>query len=128
MRRSPRRCCNCRIPYLLNALIEVQADCGLERVAGSETTATGIRAILLFVITTPRVLWRLRAEIDEAEKNGNISSPIRDTEARALPYLQACIKEGLRMFPPVTGLFNKVVGPEGDVFNGMFLPGGTEIG
>ena len=63
-----------------------------------------------------------------AVKNGSISSPIQDSEARELPYLQACIKEGLRFFPPVTGLFDMVVPPEGDTFNGVFLPGGTEIG
>ena len=80
------------------------------------------------MITTPRVLWRLRAEIDEAVEKGRMSSPIQDSEAKTLPYLQACIKEGLRMFPPVTSLFPKIVPPEGDTFNGVFLPGGTEIG
>ena len=74
------------------------------------------------------MLWRLRAEIDEVVNNGSISSPIQDCEARALPYLQACIKEGLRMFPPATGRLPKEVPPEGDTFNGVFLPGGTEIG
>ena len=96
--------------------------------AGSDTTATAVRATLLFLITTPRVLWRLRAEIDEAVNSGSISNPIKDQEARALPYLQACIKEGLRMFPPVTGLVSKMVPPEGDTINGVFLPGGTDIG
>ena len=99
-----------------------------KRLAGSDTTATAIRATVLFLITTPSALWRLRAEIDEAVHKSSISSPIKDSEARALPYLQACIKEGLRLFPPVTGLFDKVVPPEGDTFNGLFLPGGTEIG
>lgn len=74
------------------------------------------------------MLWRLRAEIDAAAEKGRISSPIQDVEARTLPYLQACIKEGLRLFPPVTGLMPKVVPPEGDTFNGVFIPGGTEIG
>ena len=96
--------------------------------AGSDTTATAVRAIMLFLITTPRVLWRLRAEIDEAVNSGSLSNPIRDPEARALPYLQACIKEGLRLFPPVTGLLSKMVPPEGDTIDGVFLPGGTDIG
>lgn len=38
------------------------------------------------------------------------------------------MKEGLGLWPPVTGLFPKVVPPEGDTFNGVFLPGGIEIG
>lgn len=106
---------------------EAESETLLQLLAGSDTTATAIRATILFLITTPRALWRLRAEIDEAVRC-RISSPIKDSEARALPYLQACIKEGLRLFPPVTGLFDKIVPPEGDTFNDLFLPGGTEIG
>lgn len=59
---------------------------------------------------------------------GCISNPIQDSEAKALPYLQACIKEGLRLHPPTTALLNKTVPTEGDHLNGVFLPGGTEIG
>ena len=87
-----------------------------------------MRATILFIITSSRVLWRLNAEIDEAVKKGSISSPIKDSEARDLSYLQACIKEGLRIFPPSTGSFYKTVPPEGDTVNGVFLPGGTQIG
>lgn len=72
-------------------------------VAGSDTTATAIRAITLFIISNPRVHAKLRSEIDEAESQGQISSPVTDTEAKSLPYLQACIKEDLRIWPPFTG-------------------------
>ena len=107
---------------------DLQADNGRGRLAGSETTSTAVRATILFIITSPRVLWRLTGEIDEAANKGSISSPIQDSEARDLPYLQACIKEGLRFFPPSTGMFYKTVPPEGDTVNGVFLPGGTQIG
>lgn len=73
------------------------------------------------------MFWRLKAEIDEAVDSGSLSSPVQDHEARALPYLQACIKEGLRMFPPIAGPLDKEVPPGGDMFNGVFLPGGTNI-
>lgn len=109
-------------------LVGLWTDIGWERFAGSDTAATAIRATILFITTTPRVLWRLTAEIDGAVSSDSISSPIKDSEARALPYLQACIKESLRLFPPVTGTFDMMVPPEGDTFNGLFLPGGTEIG
>lgn len=45
-----------------------------------------------------------------------------------MPYLQAVIKEGLRIFPPVTGLMSKEVPPGGDMLNGKFIPPGTKIG
>jgi cytochrome P450 len=72
----------------------------------------------------PRIVAKLRAEFTSA----NVSSPIKDSEARNLPYLQAVIKEGLRIFPPIPGLLSKEVPPEGDTINGKFVPGGTKIG
>jgi cytochrome P450 len=96
--------------------------------AGSDTSATIIRAGFLNLLTSPSILGKLRAEIDEAIKAGQISSPIKDTEARKLTYLQAFIKETLRLWPPIQGLLQKVVPPEGDTINGVFIPGGTFIG
>lgn len=87
-------------------------------------TASVIRAIMLFIITSPKTYNTLRAEIDGA----SLSSPVvRDEEARALVYLQAVILEGIRMHPPVGGLLPKLTPPEGDTINGIFVPGGTEI-
>jgi cytochrome P450 len=96
--------------------------------AGSDTSATIIRVVFLYLITSPIMMGKFRAEMEDGIKQGKISSPIRDSEARQLPYLQACIKEALRLWPPVTGLLQKVVPPEGDTFNGIFIPGGTFIG
>jgi cytochrome P450 len=96
--------------------------------AGSDTSATVIRVVFLYLITSPKMMSKFRAELSSGIKAGKISSPIRDTEARQLPYLQAIIKEALRLWPPVTGLLQKVTPPEGDTFKGMFIPGGTYIG
>lgn len=92
--------------------------------AGSDTTATAMRTTFLYTITTPRVLEKLRKEI----ASSSISNPIQDAEARQMPYLQAIIKEGLRMCPPIVGLMSKEVPPEGDTINGKFIPGGCSIG
>jgi len=84
---------------------------------------------MLNIITSRHVYMTLQAEIDAAIASGKISSPVvRDSEARTLPYLQAVIKEGLRIFPPATGLASKLVPPGGDTINGVFLPGGTKVG
>jgi cytochrome P450 len=74
--------------------------------------------------TNLRILSKLRAEIASAP----ISSPVTDAEARKLPYLQAIIKEGLRIWPPVAALLSKEVPKGGDVLNGIFVPAGTRIG
>lgn len=92
--------------------------------AGSDTTATAIRATLLYLIVNPRVVSKLRSELS----SNPISSPIQEAEARKLPYLQAIIKEGLRIFPPIVGLMSKEVPAGGDVINNQFVPGGTKIG
>jgi cytochrome P450 len=66
-------------------------------VAGSDTSATGIRATMLGIISNPRVYAKLTAEIDAAMASGKIpthsNAVISDAQAKELPYLQACIKE-----------------------------------
>lgn len=112
----------------LHLLPKAPADSTIHSMAGSDTSATVIRALFLYLITSPLVLAKLRSEIDDAIRDGRISSPIRDSEARQLPYLQACIREALRIHPPATGILEKVVPPEGDTVNGVFIPGGAFIG
>lgn len=58
--------------------------------AGSDTTATAIRATLLYIMSTAAVYTTLQATIDEGIKTGKISSPITNAEAMELPYLQVC--------------------------------------
>lgn len=106
---------------------QIEAEIPLQIMAGSDTTATCIRGTLLHLITSVPILAKLRAEIDAAEAEGRISNPISNAEAKELPYLQAVIKEGLRMRAPFTGLVSKKVPPGGDTLNGQYVPGGTEI-
>ncbi|KAI9783555.1 MAG: hypothetical protein M1839_003725 [Geoglossum umbratile] len=116
----------------------------LQIVAGSETTASAMRSTLLHIITHPKVHATLQSEIDEAVRTNRISTPISDSEARELPYcwniveaenavvsytyLIACIREGLRIWPPAPSTFSKTVPPDGDTLAGTFVPGGTKIG
>jgi cytochrome P450 len=107
---------------------EASGEALLQVVAGSDTSAGTIRAVMLNILTHPTMYLKLKKEIDEGIAAGTISSPIKDTEARELPYLQAVIKEGLRIMPPASGAFFKTVPPAGDVIDGKFIPGGTQIG
>lgn len=98
-------------------------------VAGSITTAAAIRHTLLALISSPAAYTSLKREIDEAVAEGRISKDqvVTDAEAQGSPYLQAVIKEGLRMWPPTTGLGSKEVPPGGDEICGYFVPEGTQI-
>ncbi|KAM7218509.1 putative cytochrome P450 [Rhypophila decipiens] len=109
----------------------------LQILAGSDTSATTMRMTLLHLTAHPPSLRRLLDEIDtvlspsderlsSATKNGGI---ITAAEASSLPYLQAVIREGLRIYPPATGLVGKLVPePGGDTVHGYKLPVGTALG
>ncbi|KAK3317638.1 pisatin demethylase [Cercophora scortea] len=105
---------------------EAESESLLQIIAGSDTTAGAIRVGMLYALTQPRVFGSLRREIFSRKT----SSPVvTDAEARDMPYLQAFIKEGLRIQPPSAGTFMpRVVGPQGDTWKGVYFPPGTEIG
>jgi cytochrome P450 len=96
--------------------------------AGADTTGTALGSILRFMTTTPGVFARARAEIDEADRAGHLSTPIQYEETRRhLPFFVACIKEGLRLNPPATNLFARITPKGGKVIDGHFVPEDTEI-
>ncbi|KAJ4271332.1 hypothetical protein NW762_000034 [Fusarium torreyae] len=95
-------------------------------IAGSNTTAHALRMIILSLITSPTACSSLIAEICRFASSAN--TPISWAQAQTLPYLQAVVREGLRMWPPIAGLGFKQVPPEGDTINGFFVPGGTQVG
>ncbi|KAH6847692.1 cytochrome P450 [Chaetomium sp. MPI-CAGE-AT-0009] len=105
-------------------------------IAGSDTTAAALRATMLYVMAHKRVYVRLQEEIDEAVREGKVGKDgegvISFAVAKQLPYLQAVIKEGLRVFPPVRNILPKDVPAGGDTVmvdgKPVFLPGGVDIG
>ncbi|KAK0649881.1 cytochrome P450 [Cercophora newfieldiana] len=116
--------------FIRHGLTEEEAagEALLQVIAGSDTSATTIRTVMLSLQSNPIAYRKLQSEIDDAIASGKVSSPIKDSEARQLPYLQAVIKEGLRVLPPASGPFFKTVPEGGDVINGLFVPAGTQIG
>jgi cytochrome P450 len=107
---------------------EAEGETLVQVIAGSDTTATAIRTTMLYLMTSPLAYDKLTREIRAAAAEGRISQPITDAESRTLPYLQAVIREGLRIFPPVAGLMPTVVPPGGDMIHGIAVPEGTDIG
>lgn len=57
-------------------------------VAGADSTSMVIRITMLHVLSSPLIYNRLKREIAEAIEEGRASSPIKHSEASALPYLQ----------------------------------------
>jgi len=98
-------------------------------IAGSDTTAISLSAILYYLLKYPQAMQKLKAEIKDAETKGACSNPvITFKESLAMPYLQAVMKEALRMHP-ATGLPLWRVVPEGGAqISGYSFPAGTTIG
>ncbi|KAH6723524.1 cytochrome protein [Leptodontidium sp. MPI-SDFR-AT-0119] len=96
--------------------------------AGSDTTTVAINAAIFHTYSTPHVLKALRKELDDAIANGRISNPITFKEAQGLPYLQAVVKEALRIHPPIGSQLSRVVPKGGAHLAGHFFPEGTEVG
>lgn len=115
---------------------ELRTEALEQILAGSDTTAGGIRGTLLHIITNPRVYLRLQREIDDAVSRGHAPGMgeglVTTAQTKLLPYLQAVIREALRVWPPVANIFSRDVPADGDtvVVDGesVFLPGGVCIG
>jgi cytochrome P450 len=96
--------------------------------AGSDTTAISLSAIVYNLLKHPETYRRLKEEIDEAAAQGKISNPISFKEAQELPFLQAVIKEALRLHS-ATGLPLARVVPEGGaMLAGKHFPEGATVG
>jgi cytochrome P450 len=92
--------------------------------AGSDTTAIALRSILYNLLKNPACFHKARAEVDAAA----LSDPVTFSEGQSLTYIQAVMKEALRMHPAVGQLLERVVPESGFEINGVFLPAGTIVG
>jgi Cytochrome P450 len=97
-------------------------------IAGTDSTATAFRMTMLYLLSTPSAFAFLKKEVDDGIAAGTISAPVAYAEAQSMPYLQACIREGLRLYPPSTGMIFKEVPKGGDTVHGYYLPEGTQLG
>ncbi len=93
--------------------------------AGLETCGNILPTIAYRIAKTPRCQAQLHKELDEARKSGDLSDPPLYDETQQLPYLMACMSEGIRMHPILgTTLARKV--PEGGVeISGKYIPAGV---
>ncbi|KAJ5174626.1 Cytochrome P450 [Penicillium canariense] len=99
--------------------------------AGSDTTAISLRAILYYTLKSSRVTEKLYEELTTAYQEKRITLPVSWTQSQEeLPYLDAVIKEALRLHPAVGLLLERIV-PTGGLQlpnGGPFLPAGTIVG
>lgn len=97
-------------------------------IAGSDSTASQIRAAILYLSTHPRVLEKLRAEIDAAESGGYLSPIAQYNEIkRHIPYMELIQNELMRIYP-IVGSPSPREAPQGGVtMHKYYIPAGTDV-
>lgn len=89
--------------------------------AGSDTTAVALSMIIHFLYSNPKCLVRLREEIDSA----SLPERPKFQDVQKLAYLQAVVKEALRLAPGFGLPLWRVVPQGGAVVCGQFFPEGV---
>ncbi|CCO35338.1 hypothetical protein BN14_09455 [Rhizoctonia solani AG-1 IB] len=98
--------------------------------AGSDTTANSLSALCYYIASDPKVKSRLQEELDlalssarELAEDQSHYTPPSHKQIKHLPYLDACIKEALRLFStqgvglPRVVPAGKTLTVAGEVFN-----------
>ncbi|PVI04792.1 cytochrome P450 [Periconia macrospinosa] len=103
---------------------EVESTYQMLIIAGSETTATALTGTTNHLAQHPEKLAKLVSEIRGLFKN---LSEINAFSTRELPYLNACINEGLRLCNPVPAGLPRCVPEGGGTICGYWLPSRTNV-
>ncbi|KAL8851458.1 MAG: hypothetical protein Q9221_003637 [Calogaya cf. arnoldii] len=98
-------------------------------IAGADTTSATVNAAVYYLWRNARVLAKLRDELDKwAAAKAPRRTVISMAEAQELPYLQAVLKETMRMFPGLGNNLVRVVPDGGLTIVKQFFPAGTVVG
>ncbi|KAI1856459.1 hypothetical protein JX265_011706 [Neoarthrinium moseri] len=97
----------------------------LNVLAGADTTAIVTKVIVYNVLSNPAIYGRLRAELDAA----TLSYPATYEEVHGLKYLDAVMKEGMRIHPVLGNMLERIV-PEGGLTlsDGRIIAPGVFVG
>lgn len=103
---------------------EIISNATLFVAAGTETVTTLLSSLTYLLTRNDRVMQNLAREIRNSfmdERQMTMHS------VSQLSYLTACIREALRVFPPIPEGLPRVVPSEGEEISGQFVPGGVCI-
>jgi hypothetical protein len=104
------------------AISELHSTGSTFMLAGTETTATQLSGLTYLLLKNPEKQDRLKREIKAA------FSTLEDmtmTKLSQLSYLQACIEEGLRLYPPVPTGLPRIAPLGGAMVCNRWVPGGV---
>ncbi|KAH8660613.1 pisatin demethylase [Xylariales sp. PMI_506] len=104
----------------------------INMLAGADTTAITITAVLYYVLRTPHAQQKLEEEILSTEFFKQNSIPPQYAELKSLSYLEAVIREAMRLHPGVAMTLPRYVPSDGNsplvLPDGSIIPPGTSVG
>lgn len=86
---------------------------------GTEPTASGLSGVTYNVLRNKRVYDRLIKEVRETFSS---DEEINNVAVNKLPYLNACVKESLRLYPRVPARFPRRTVDRQEVIDGHVIP------
>lgn len=104
---------------------EMYSNANIFMMAGTETTATLLSGLTWHLLATPDKLQKL---VHEIRSSLSTEEDITIDRLQALPYLNACIEEGLRMYPPVAQSLPRIAPPgPPTTIDGREVPAGVSF-
>lgn len=103
---------------------EMHSNAATFMLAGTETTATLLSGLTWMLLKRPDALSRLVKEVRGAfAAREEMTMPALAT----LEWLNACLEEALRVYPPVPSGLPRITPAQGAVVCGREIPGGTVV-
>ncbi|MCJ1442591.1 MAG: hypothetical protein MMC23_003087 [Stictis urceolatum] len=93
-------------------------------IGGSETTATLLSGVTYYLLTNPEALQKLVREVHTTFKS---EDEINLISVGQLPYMLACLNEGLRMYPPIANGLPREIPARGAQILGEYVAAGTYV-
>ncbi|KAK2017445.1 cytochrome P450 [Colletotrichum eremochloae] len=104
---------------------EMYSNAATFMIGGTETTTAATSALTYLLLTHPAKMATLRAELDAAINDPEVDLTFNGL--RKLPYLNACIEEAMRLYPPAPTPMPRMVPRGGRIICGRYVPVGTRV-
>ncbi|KAK2605588.1 hypothetical protein N8I77_008414 [Diaporthe amygdali] len=92
--------------------------------ASSDTTSCLLQSVFYHFLRNPGTLERAGAEVDQIQNSDRM---LPFSEVRELPYLQACVKEALRIHTPIPMPLPRLAPKGGIEIGGRWFPEGITL-
>ncbi|KAJ3579139.1 hypothetical protein NPX13_g1417 [Xylaria arbuscula] len=105
-------------------LQEMHVNAELFMAAGTETTASVLTGLMYYLTTNRDKMEILTHELRSRFRHGD---EITLENIAPLRYLNACIREGMRVFPPIPSGLPRIIAEGGNSILGRWVPEGTRV-